>query len=109
MPEHALIADRRRFLTLCAGAIGMTIAARESIAADPPHLAPSDPTAAALGYVEDSSAVDAAKYPQHKATQSCANCQQFKPIEGSGYGTCLIFAGKSVNAHGWCGAYVAKA
>jgi hypothetical protein len=109
MSEHEKIAGRRLFLNLFAGAFAATLATRESCAADLPHLATSDPTASALGYTEDSTTVDAAKYSQHKPTQVCARCQQFTKQEGSAYGTCVIFAGKSVNERGWCGAYVEKA
>ena len=85
----------------------MTLVAQESTAADLPHLPPTDPTAQALGYVEDASTVDAKKYPQHKPAQSCMNCLQFAQQTG-GYGACLIFAGKVVSERGWCSAYVAK-
>ena len=109
MSEHETIAGRRQFLNLCAGAFAATLAARGSRAADLPHLASSDPTAVALGYAEDSAKVDQAKFPQHKPTQACAKCQQFTKQEGSTYGTCVIFAGRSVSERGWCGAFVEKA
>jgi hypothetical protein len=109
MLNRKRIADRREFLGACAGAIAAGFAARESRAADLPHVAPTDPTAAALGYVEDSAAVDAAKYPQHQADQKCLGCQQFTRQDGSAYGPCQIYPGKSVSERGWCGAYVARA
>jgi hypothetical protein len=101
--------DRRRFLNLCVSTIAVTLATRESGAAELPHVAPADPTAQALGYVEDATTVDAKKFPQHQPTQTCMNCQQFTKQAASGYGPCLIFAGKAVSDRGWCAAYVPKA
>lgn len=74
-----------------------------------PHQDESDPTAKALGYRQDSSQVDAAKYPQHKAAQACRMCAQFKGAPTDAWGGCNIFVGKQVNANGWCSAFVAKA
>ena len=37
-----------------------------------PHLAESDPTAKALGYVEDASKVDKTKFPAFKAGAHCS-------------------------------------
>jgi High potential iron-sulfur protein len=107
--HNASAADRRRFLSLCAGAIAVAFATKNADADELPHLSATDPTANALGYVEDAANVDAAKYPQHKPVQSCANCQQFTGQAVSGYGPCVIFAGKAVNERGWCAAYVPKA
>lgn len=87
----------------------MTLAARTVDAEELPHVSPTDPTAGALGYMEDATRVDAAKYPQHKPTQSCTNCKQFTKQGDSGYGICSIFAGKTVNQRGWCAAYVPTA
>ncbi len=106
-PFHAN--HRRRFLSLCAGAFAATLAARQSGADELPHVAPDDPTAQALGYVEDASTLEAAKFPQHQPAQACANCQQFTKLADSAYGPCLIFSGKAVSERGWCGAYVPKA
>ena len=74
-----------------------------------PHLDPDDPVAKALGYHQDASTIDAAKYPQHIAGQACHLCVQFKGGATDSWGPCLIFAGKQVNANGWCSAFAAKA
>lgn len=108
MPTRHDDLDRRRFLSLCAGAAVLTFAVRESDGAELPHVAPTDPAARALGYVEDSAAADAKKFPQHKPTQACANCKLFTKQDGSQYGPCQIFPGKAVHETGWCGAYQAK-
>jgi hypothetical protein len=78
-------------------------------AGDLPHLDENDPVAKALGYRQDSSKVDAGKYPKHAATQHCAVCVQFKGAASDAWGGCNIFAGKQVNANGWCSAFAAKA
>jgi hypothetical protein len=101
--------DRRRFLRLCAGAFAVTLAARKADAAELPRVTPDDPTAKALGYVEDASTLDAREFPLHQPSQACANCQQFTKQPGSAYGPCLIFSGKAVSELGWCSAYVPKA
>jgi hypothetical protein len=68
-----------------------------------------DPQAVALGYLADTTKVDAKKYPKHAAAQKCSNCQLYtgKPADASG--GCALFAGKLVAGNGWCTAYVKKA
>lgn len=105
---------RRRFLKLVVlGAAAAPLARhaldRPAHAQDLPHLDEADPTAAALGYKHDSAAVDAAKYPNHKADQNCANCNLVQGTDGAEWRPCGIFPGKAVNAKGWCAAWVKKA
>ncbi len=76
---------------------------------DQPHLDENDPVAKALGYRQDNTKVDAAKYPKRTAAQHCAVCVQFKGAASDAWGGCNIFAGKQVNANGWCSAFAAKA
>ena len=101
---------RRRFLQLARSA-GVAVAvsgvlARTARADDLPHIAENDPTAAALGYKEDASKVDAAKYPQRKPDQLCSNCNFF---QGTGaYAPCQLFPGKAASAKGWCAGYAKK-
>jgi hypothetical protein len=75
----------------------------------PGKVDPKDPQAAPLGYTEDSTRVDARRFPRHAAEQVCANCQVYagKPAEATG--PCGVFAGKLVAAQGWCSAWVEKA
>jgi len=102
--------SRRRFLkTLSVAAVAVPFAGvmiREVRAQDMKPLDNTNPTAAALGYVESSASVDAAKYPQHKAEQDCANCQFF--TGGAERGGCQLFPGFSVAAAGWCASWSAK-
>lgn len=101
--------SRRRFLKIAAGtaaaAVVVSTLPRLARAADLPHVSESDPTAKALGYVEDASAT---KDPKHKAGDTCANCQ-FYSGGATGYGPCQLFPGKSVAAKGWCVSHAAKA
>lgn len=73
-----------------------------------PALDPGEPTAKALGYVNDSGAVDAKVNPTHKPEQKCVNCAQFQGKAGDARGGCNIFAGKSVTAGGWCKVWAKK-
>lgn len=65
-------------------------------------LDPNDPTAKALGFVTDSSKVDASANPTHKPTQRCGTCAQFQGKPGDARGGCNIFTGHSVPQGGWC-------
>jgi hypothetical protein len=96
------------FVMLC-GAAGVLGSAREARAADLPHLSPDDPTAKALGYQEDNKKVEKKKYPTYAAGQQCSTCMQFQGKPGDAYAGCNIFAGKAVNASGWCQVWVKKA
>jgi hypothetical protein len=89
---------------LIAGALlpAVGLVSREAAAAALPPLDPSDPTAKALGFVNDGSKVDAKAYPTYKPTQKCANCAQFQGKPTDATAACTIFAGKSVPAAGWC-------
>ena len=101
------LASRRQFLKMT---VAMTAtAALASLtglvhAADLLHVTDSDPTAKALGYVEDASTV---KSPLYKVGSTCANCQ-FYSGTANGYGPCQLFPGKAVNAKGWCSSYTQK-
>ena len=104
---------RRHFLRLTGASVGViafaSLAPRLARADDLPHLTSDDATAKALGYVEDSTKVDSAKFPNHKPAQQCANCNFYQSAAGSEYAPCTLFPGKAVRGKGWCSAYVAKA
>lgn len=105
--------SRRRFLRLSLlGAASAPLAwhalSGTARAAELPHLSTTDPTAGALGYTEDTGAVDAAKYPNHRAEQACAGCNLAQAPQADGYLPCTIFPGKSVAPKGWCAAYVKR-
>jgi len=73
-----------------------------SAAADLTPLDPKDPAAITLGFLDDSTKVDAAANPRYAAGQRCDNCQQYLGHAGELRGGCVLFAGKSVPAAGWC-------
>jgi len=107
--------SRRRFLAL-AGVTGAAVLAgirpQVSLAqggAASPHLSADDPTAKALGYVEDASKVDKTKFPAFKPGAHCANCNFFQGKAADAYAPCQIFPGKSVSGAGWCASHSPKA
>lgn len=97
---------RREFLATVVGVVAIAALPRMVRADDLPPLAESDPTGSALGYKEDASKVDAAKFPAHKPAQICAGCSFY---QGTGpRGACTLFPGKSVAGKGWCSAFAPK-
>jgi hypothetical protein len=101
--------SRRHFVLqiVAAGAVIGSLNARAQGAG--PKLSESDPQAVALGYKEDSSKVDAKKYPNHTPTQTCATCQLFQGKATDATGGCALFPSKQVAASGWCTAWNKKA
>jgi hypothetical protein len=68
-----------------------------------------DATAAALGYVADTTKADQKKFPAHAAAQKCSSCALYQGKASDAAGPCPIFAGKQVAASGWCSSWVKKA
>jgi len=108
--------SRRGFLQIlgAAGALALGAAQEreawaQGAAAELPHLSPADPTAKALGYVEDASKVDKTKFPTLKPGARCSNCNFYQGAAGKAFGPCQLFPGKSVNAAGWCASHSPKA
>jgi hypothetical protein len=100
--------SRRRLLKQAALGAALiplgTLPLRAAFAAEPPPVAADDPTAKAVGYVDDAARSKAAK-PGSK----CASCALYQGAAGSAQGGCPIFPGKSVKAAGWCSSWTAKA
>jgi hypothetical protein len=70
---------------------------------------PNEPQAKSLGYVKDATKVDAKANPNFKPGQMCANCLQVaKGKETGAQVPCNIFAGRLVEAKGWCKVYVKR-
>ena len=99
--------SRRQFMILSAAG-ACTLALNNKVQAQA-MVSPTDPQAAALGYVADASKVDKAKYAKYAAGQKCENCALYQGKPGSAAGGCSLFAGKQVAAAGWCSAYAKKA
>jgi hypothetical protein len=98
----------KRALVIAAAAPIAGLGIGSSPAADLPPLDPKDPTAAALGFVNDASKVDAAKYPTYKTGQHCGTCAQFQGKPGDARGGCNIFTGHTVPQGGWCQVWAQK-
>lgn len=100
--------SRRIFLKnvsqiLAVSAAGLPVASRAAAA----KVEENDPQAMALGYKDDTKQVDQAKYPNHNVAQHCGDCQLYQGGAAPS-GPCTIFAGKTVEATGWCAAYAKK-
>jgi hypothetical protein len=105
--------SRRSFLFKLAvtASAPVTLGGRLLAQAPPPppvKLEESDPVATALGYKEDTTKVDAQKFPQHKPEQKCDGCALYTGKIGEASGPCATFSGKLVTANGWCVAYAKK-
>ncbi len=99
---------RRSFVLKLIGT-GAALAAVQQAAQAAPKVDEADAQAQALGYRNDTTKVDAKKYPKHDNAQKCAGCQLYQGKAGDPAGGCPIFAGKEVSATGWCSSWVKKA
>jgi len=95
--------SRRRFIQIVPAAGASLLVGQAAFAQA--MVDEKDPTAVALGYVADTTKVDAKKFPKHTKDQSCANCALFVAATAG----CPLFAGKKVAAKGWCSAWAKKA
>ena len=108
------LSDRRKFL-FKVGASGVAILAAPSMvgsgafAAELVAVDPSGAQAMALGYVTDGTTTDTKKFERYQVGQECANCQLYQGAPDAESGGCLLFAGQSVTARGWCNSWVLKA
>jgi len=100
---------RRSVLKAGGASLAGLIIARSAQAEE--MLSVTDPTAVALGYVEDSSTVDVAKWTKKAGpggeNQHCSTCALYTD-KGDGTGTCAIFPGKLVKGAGWCSGWTGK-
>ncbi len=111
MKQTPINIHRRGFLkisSLVATAVAMGVRCGIS-SAQGAQVDEKDATALSLGYKHDATKVDKTKFPKYAVWQECANCQLFQGKPGEAWGPCPIFAGKVVNAKGWCSAYIKKA
>jgi hypothetical protein len=88
-------------MSLAAG-LSATLPWRGSRSAEPNRLDVNDPTALALGYVENAAQVDVKKYPAYVQGSNCENCLQLQGSAGNNYRPCSLFPGKLVSVSGWC-------
>ena len=100
---------QRRHIVLQLVGAACAVVSLDALAQTPAKVTESDPTAVALGYKEDTTKVDQAKYPKHTSEQHCGSCMLYQGAAGSTSGPCPLFAGRLVAAPGWCSAWVKKA
>ena len=101
--------SRRRFLRDLTVTVPVsTLVLHGTAMAETPKLTEDDPTAMALGYVDDAATTDTAKWANYKAGQDCDNCLQIQGNEADDWRPCGIFPGKLVSGKGWCSVWVAK-
>lgn len=104
--------SRRQFLaTVACGAAACVVAAvahrAPAQSGDLPLLSESDPTAKALGYVDDVAKVPAGE-PLLKPDARCANCLHYQGRPEAATAPCALFPGKAVPGKAWCKAWAAK-
>jgi hypothetical protein len=101
----AAISGRQASIALASGSAASGSAASGSAA---PHLDVKDPSAVAVGYVENAAQVDVKKYPTYTQGSNCENCLQLEGAAGASYRPCTLFPGKLVASAGWCSAWTAE-
>jgi hypothetical protein len=99
--------DVMRTLGAAAGVFALLRWSRP-VAAEAARLDVKDPAAAALGYVENASQVDAKKFPEYVQGSNCENCLQLQGTSGNNYRPCTLFPGKLVSVSGWCKSWTAE-
>lgn len=103
---------RRHFLRKFTATLGAPLVLSPHVfAQDAPKeeiLKEDDPAAVALGYKEDTTKVDKAKYPQHKDDQVCEGCLLAPVAKEGDRIACTAFQNKLVTKKGWCMAFAKK-
>lgn len=99
--------SRRRSILIAAPALALGLMASRNAAAQA-KVTEADPTGKALGYKEDASKVDTAKFKQFVKGSTCANCN-FYAAKGATEGTCAALGARLVMGKGWCTAWIKKA
>lgn len=107
MSAHQQSNGRRGFLRL--GSIAIVAAAVPGVATAQARVEESNAQAASLGFRNDTTKVDKAKFPKHTADQKCSNCQLYQGKPTDATAPCAIFPGKVVPGPGWCSAWNKKA
>lgn len=103
--------DRRRVIKAGAACLAVSFVGIAPLRAED-QLDEADPTAMALGYKHDASAVDVEKFPRRAgdegAAMFCDTCALYTGAENEEWGPCAIFPGKVVAAKGWCNSFAPK-
>jgi hypothetical protein len=96
--------SRRSFLVHGA-LLGSSLALPCIARADAARLSEDDQAAKAVGYREDATKVDKAKFNTYVAGQTCKSCSLFQGKASDAWGGCMLFGAKQVAAQGWCTSY----
>lgn len=101
--------NQRRTLLFAAPAVALGLFSLRDAVAAPAKVTENDPTAQALGYKEDASKVDTAKFKNYVKGSQCSGCNfyQGKPTDATA--ACTALGGKLVVSKGWCSAWAKKA
>ena len=81
---------------------------RAAAAAPAKALDVNNPQAKALGYILDTTKVDAKANPMHKPDQHCGNCLHYQGKATDPVAPCAIFQGQTVVNKGWCKVWAKK-
>jgi len=114
--DKANTVARRELLKVAAvGVATLVLPVSKLLAADakglPPNstaLSETDSFAVPMGYREDASKVDKAKFSNFKAGQNCSNCNFYKSLNAK-WGSCQLFTTGLVASKGWCSSWMKKA
>lgn len=66
----------------------------------------NEPKAKSLGYRNDSSQVDKAKFPKHSPSEKCNGCMAWLGKPGDAWAECDLLVDRLVASPGWCSSYV---
>jgi hypothetical protein len=101
--------NRRTFLIGAAAAAPALAVSRFAFSQGSEPLSEDDPQAKALGYKNDATTADKAKFPKYAEGQICGTCQFYQGKPADATGPCTLYPKKLVAAKGWCSAWVKKA
>jgi len=115
--------NRRSFLKKAACAVVSLPVINElmpdiAFAQEPKEVPADDPTAKALGYHSDATAVNTTAYPKRAGPegqkQFCSNCMLLVtsgvtiPGKEGSFGKCSVLQNGLVNSKGWCNSWILK-
>jgi len=97
--------QRRNFIIHAALAAGALTCAGASRAAAK-KIDENEPKAKSLGYRNDTTQVDRAKFPKHLPSEKCNGCMAWLGKTSDAWAECDLMADRTVAAAGWCSSYV---
>lgn len=103
--------NRRTFiLQVVAGSAALAAGQIVTAEAEQPkgRLTETDAYAKSMGFKEDTTKVDQARFPRHTADQQCSKCQLFKGESTDAEAPCSFFGNRIVPATGWCRNFKAR-